>query len=237
MEHQTIRGRLLYTSDQEHRAGAERGREWFTITKHQDGRRILRAQSEIDDEPSVLRDIVYAVGPDWAPLDCFVRLTVGGAFMGTGWFRFGPNSAECETFTASEGRVRQRFDLPRWAPGFGSHALQSDAWLLNAYDLGKGRGKQLIENIFLSSPDHRGATGPMLFPMKVGMALVGEETVTVKAGTFDTYHFQYTDTTDLPKEHPPYDVWVTADGDCIFVKAQVTGYMQTSYELIAIERA
>ena len=36
--------------------------------------------------------------------------------------------------------------------------------------------------------------------------------------------------------HPDYDVWVTADEDSNFVKGGVGGYMQTWYELVALER-
>ena len=39
----------------------------------------------------------------------------------------------------------------------------------------------------------------------------------------------------LPEEHPPYDVWCTADEDFIFLKGEVGGYMQTYYELMEME--
>ena len=35
---------------------------------------------------------------------------------------------------------------------------------------------------------------------------VGEEEVTVGAGTFDALHFRFVGTPGLPQEHPPYDV-------------------------------
>ena len=37
-------------------------------------------------------------------------------------------------------------------------------------------------------------------------------------------------------EYPPYEVWVTADDDFILLKAQVSGYMMTRYELVNLER-
>jgi hypothetical protein len=40
----------------------------------------------------------------------------------------------------------------------------------------------------------------------------------------------------LPQEHPPYDVWCTADGDYVFLKGAVGGYMQTYYELTELWR-
>jgi hypothetical protein len=36
---------------------------------------------------------------------------------------------------------------------------------------------------------------------------------------------------NLPEEHPPYDVWCTADDDYLLLRASAEGYMQTHYEL------
>jgi len=38
----------------------------------------------------------------------------------------------------------------------------------------------------------------------------------------------------LPEEHPPYDIWCSADDDYIFLKGGVAGYMQTHYELVSL---
>ena len=70
-----------------------------------------------------------------------------------------------------------------------------------------------------------------------GRPKVREEEVTVAAGTFAARHFQVVDTAgNLPEEHPPYDVWVTADDDYLLLKAAVAGYMQTYYELVELRR-
>ena len=71
--------------------GQERGREFFTITVHTDGKRTLRAHCEIDDPPTVLRDVVLSLDSDNYPLDCFVRLTLDDKFEGSGWMRFTDN--------------------------------------------------------------------------------------------------------------------------------------------------
>jgi predicted dehydrogenase len=41
---------------------------------------------------------------------------------------------------------------------------------------------------------------------------------------------------DPVEEHPPYDVWCTADEDYILLKASAGGYMQTHYELTELIR-
>ena len=95
-DHRSIRGTIAYTSNKPERKGQERGREYFMINVHGDGRRSVIAHCEIDDRPSVMRDITYSLDGDWMPTDCFVRLTVDDRFMGSGWFRFADRFAECD---------------------------------------------------------------------------------------------------------------------------------------------
>lgn len=64
-----------------------------------------------------------------------------------------------------------------------------------------------------------------------------DEETTVEAGTFQSRHFQVTDTAgNLPEEHPPYDVWCTADEDYLLLQAEAGGYMKTHYELAELNR-
>ncbi|RME64667.1 MAG: hypothetical protein D6782_07845 [Alphaproteobacteria bacterium] len=125
--------------------------------------------------------------------------------------------------------------MPGPLPGFGNHAIVNDGYLLNLYDLSKGPGIQVTKSLLLSSPDHRGATGPMLFAVDLATEFVGSESVVVGAGGFDALHFRIVDVPGMPVAHPPYDLWCTADGDYILLKARVGGYMQTAYELVEID--
>jgi hypothetical protein len=229
-DHRSVRGTIRYTSNKPDRLGQERGREYFMIDTHGDGSRSCTAHCEIDDRPSVMRDITYSLDADWLPTDCFVRLAVNDRFMGTGWFRFGADFAECETYTAIEGRVSQRMETSGRLRTFQNHAIQCDAWHLRLYDR-KRHGVQMVEEILLSSPDHRGATGPLLFRAGLCIDFVGEESIAVVAGRFDALHFKFVSAPGLPVEHPPYDIWCTADGDFVFLKGVIGGYMQTCYEL------
>jgi len=235
-DHRSVRGTIAYTSVKPERRGQERGREYFMINVHSDRRRTCIAHCEIDDRPSVMRDVTYSLDPDWMPTDCFVRITVGDRFMGTGWFKFFADHAECETYTALEGRVRQRMDLRRPLLTFQNHAIACDAWHLRLYDRSQGPGVQGIEQILLSSPDHRGATGPMLFSIGIGIEYVGEECISIGAGSFDALHFRFVASPGLPQKHPAYDVWCTNDGEYLFLLGVTGGYMQTHYELVELTR-
>ena len=225
----SITGSIQYTSNQGHRMGAERGRESFRLDLHRDGSRVLAAHCEIDDAPAVVRDVNLRLDADNLPRECFVRIAVGGQFRGSGWFAFSPTEAQCESTTAVEGRISQRVPLQSPLLAFGNHAIINDAYAMSLYDLSQGPGKQRFF-MLLSSPDHRGATGPMIFPVQLAIEYVGEEDIEVIAGRFKARHFRILDV-GMPEEHPDYDLWVTADEHYIVLRATVTGYMQTAYEL------
>ena len=238
MAYRTLRGRIRYTSKNPQRMGEERGREWFTLTQQPDGTDVLHAHCEIDDEPMVARDVVAAMDHTTsAPRDAYVRLSVDHHFEGSGWFRFTRDYVECETFNYRDGRITQRIDIDSPVSWMQCHPIVGDALLMKLYDLQQGPGKTFFDNIMLSSPDHRGASGPKLFQLGFGIQYVGEETISVEAGTFAARQFQVVDTGQLPEQHPPYTVWCTADEDYLFLKAHAEGYMQTRYELVALELA
>lgn len=151
-DHRSVMGKVLYTSKKPERMNQERGREYFRIDVHADGTRTCTAHCEIDDRPSVMRDITYSLDKDWMPTDCFVRLSVGSRFMGSGWFRFHPQYAECETYTSMEGRVSQTMDLATPLVTFQNHAIACDAWHLRLIDQRKPGEVQRIKQMLLSSP-------------------------------------------------------------------------------------
>ena len=232
-DHATRTGRLLYTSKKADRMDEERGRERWTMTRHADGRRSLMSHGKIDDRPSVLRFVHLTANADWSPLDAFVRISVGDEFGGSGWFRFANGIAECETVTTLEGRVSQRVPYSGACPGFGGHAIQNDGWVCASVDLSKPGETQSLVHL-VSSTDHRGATGPSIALVRPRIIYTGDEEITVGAGTFKAHHFQFVGVEGLPEEHPVYNVWTTTDGDYVFLKGQVDGYMQTYYELVEL---
>ena len=245
MEHETIRGRLVYSSKKPALLDQVRGGEVFTITKHRDGSRTLRAQCAIfENSPKVLRDTTTTLDRDWQPTEAFVRIVVDDAFVGSSWYRFTADEIACEAITATEGRISCRMPLSGRLGFFVNHSLIADAMHLVAFDLAKGPGTQRIRNGFTVSLHHRGATGPMLIALPDGYSftLEGRETITVGACTFESYRWRYgiSDVADDADHgatlHPPYYIWTTTDGDYIMLKAAVTGYMQTYYELVELRR-
>lgn len=238
MLHRTVRGRIRYTSKKPEMMDVERGREWFAFTHHGDGSVTLRAQCEIEEPaPTVLRDVIYSLAADGRPRNLHVHLTVGDAFMGSGWFNMLTGTIECESTGPSIGRLSQRVAYDGELDGFGTHPIVGDGYLTRCIDVSKGPHRRTIR-VYVPSPDHRGATPPMAAEVKIDLEYLGEETVTVAAGTFACRKFAFIDTGGMggAVDHPHYEMWVTADDDAVFVQGGVGGYMATWYELVELDR-
>lgn len=237
--HRRITGHIAYTSKKPERLDRPRGREDFAFTHHAGGAVTLTAHCEIDEpDPSVMRDICLGFDAGGRPMDCSVRLDLGGAFLGSGWIRFdhAAGIAECESFGPAIGRVSQRLAIPADLAGFGAHPIAGDGWLTRCMDIARGPHRRLV-TVLLPSPDHRGATPPLLAEVRINLEYVGDEPRTVAAGSFACRHFRFAgEGVAGGNEHPPYDLWVTADADSIFVCGGVGGYMQTWYELTRLDR-
>ncbi|MEO0574195.1 MAG: hypothetical protein AAF004_01945 [Pseudomonadota bacterium] len=240
MRHRTVSGTILYTSKKPELMDAERGREVFCFTHHADGSMIMRARCEIEEpDPEVLRDIVYAIDANKVPQHLHVHLTVGDQLMGSGWFHHDQKNGviQCESFGPSIGRLSQQLETNGPFDGFGTHPVVGDGYLTSVVGLEPGQRKQV--RVFLPSPDHRGATPPMIAEVSIGLEYVGKESRTVKAGTFDCRHYRYID--DIGPgmggvTHPTYDMWVTDDDDAILVYGSIDGSMMNRYELVALDR-
>jgi len=223
LEHKTYRGKVAYIGDEV----GERGREWFAVTRHPSGSRTMQAMCEIDDK-AVLRDVTYSVNESWQPLDAFVRLTVKDTFMGSGWFRFTENLAECESFMADGGRVSQKMEVSGRIPFFGAHPVAGDCWCLGGFERKSGERVQVLRGGMMSSQLSNGASGPLLSRMNLAIEYVGQEAVSVPAGTFQTEHFRF-----LLEDRPAEDLWVHGE-DLLIVKIR-WDLLATTYQLVSLE--
>ena len=228
-------GRINYVSERPENTGALWGFETFAITPAKDGARSLVSHCELEfDGLRVCRDIIQSVHPDWHPIEGYVRLMVDEAFRGSAWYRFTDAECECEAFSVRDGRISQRFPLNRRPMrGLGTHAVQADAWNVAVLDWSKGPHREDFENNVMVSVHHLGATGPAIQPTTSGLEYVGEETITVPAGTFECRHVRYVGM--VTNNHPPYDLWVTKAEPHVFVFGRVEGYMASRFELVALD--
>lgn len=225
-----LKGKILYIGSD----GTERGREWFSFTHSQDGQRTLRAYCEIDDT-EVQRDVVYTMGPDWRPLDCFNRLHVKGRFLGSGWMRFTPELAELEVFNVELGRSGQRFKLEHPAQSLGAHPLTCDVLHLTQFDHARPERIQTLAGAWSTSPLPNGASGPWLENRPLTIEYLGPEKVTVRAGTFDAHHYRFV-LAPNPDGTPRSEECWCRHPDYVFIKVEVRGFLKNStYELVSLE--
>lgn len=221
-------GRIAYR----HRAGGGLwGVEDWSITRAADDVRTLVVHCEMafgaDD---VVRDSTLSVDAAFQPLDAYVRILNHGRWTGAGWFRFGADEAEGESWNSTDGRLSQRLPIARPMRGFGIHALMGDGWLSATFPFAKGPGHEhFFGDNLLHSLHHFGATGPTLAISTSGLRYEARETVTVPAGSFDCHRVAFVGMTNA---HPPYTMWISAaDGDFLYVRGEVEGYMDAVFEL------
>ena len=227
-----LRGRVEYKA---RATGEVWGFEDWSITRGADGMRTFAAHCELAfGTEHVVRDNILSVHPDFHPHDAFVRIMNKGVVSGSGWFRFTDTQAECESWSADYGRISQNYPIVRPTRGFGVHAVQGDAWLAATFPYDKGPGHtQFFGRNLIHSLHHFGATGPFIHTSGSGLKYVGDETVSVPAGRFDCYRVAFA---GLTNDHPAYDMWLTKDGEFLYVKGVVEGYMDASFELVSLIR-
>ena len=133
-EHVTRRGKFEYQTDTANFLSALWGQEHFTLTRHRNGDCVLRAFCNLDDEPALIRDVIQRVDAEFHPRDCVVRLTKDGIFKGSTSYHVTFNEIRYEGLTRDEGRIAGQLDINRTVRGFGTHALNSDAWLVARFN-------------------------------------------------------------------------------------------------------
>ena len=212
-------------------AGAEWGFERWGMTRGADGMRVLNAHCEMAfGEDAVVRDSVLSVDADYSAHDAYVRIMNHGEVTGSGWFTFADGSATCEARTKAQGRISQTMPIARPFRGFGIHAVQSDGWLAAVFPFDRGAGHvQFWGRNLMHSLHHLGATGPFFTTTHSGLEYIGAQRVEVPAGVFDCHRIAFRGITN---DHPPYEMWLTRDGDFLYVKGVVGGYMDSVFELV-----
>ncbi len=227
-----MRGRVSYRSRTD---GTEWGFEDWSITRGADGLRVMQAHCEMTfGGETTVRDSTISVEPDFHPRDAYVRIMRGGRLTGTGWFLFSDTEATCESWNEENGRISQRMPVARPLRGFGIHAVQGDGWLGATFPYDRGPGHtQFFGRNLLHSLHHFGATGPYIVTSGSGLEYVGPETVEVPAGSFDCHRIRFV---GLTNNHPAYDMWLSRDGDFLYVRGVVEGYMDSEFLLESLAR-
>ena len=210
------------------------GFEDWRITLEADGTRTLNAHCEMKQgDEEVLRDSTLAMDADYQPREAYVRICNQGERTGSGIYWLGEDELQAECLTDGEGRMSSRVPIARPLRGFGIHAVQGDAWLAAAYPFEKGPGSEWYAGKNpVHSLHHLGATGPRVELSTSGLRYIADEEVSVPAGTFACRKMELA---GIVNDHPPYYFWISTDGDCLFVRGTVEGYMDSYFQLESLE--
>jgi len=200
-----IQGYIAYLEGTNTAAPKEFGREFFSVSIQADGLRTMRAICEFDAE-GITRDVTYTVGPDYKPIECYVRVATEKKPTGSGWFRFTDDLAEGEIFTASDGRLSQRIKVPERVKAFGSHPICSDILRLAHLKAERPDETQILKDCMNSSPLAHGESGPILGVRDYSYAYKGVESITVGAGSFECKRFDW-----AVRAGKTLCMWTTAD--------------------------
>ena len=183
METQT--GTITYIRD----AGGVQGRDEFTRTRMDDGSLVVQART-VTEDTQVVRDVNHLLAPDNRPLSSHIVQWINGTRTGDGWFLADGGGVSVSTWLARQGVICQRIETAAWPAFIVPHAVICDAFICARYDHGLG-GRQAIDGGIRSSPLANGLTGPLGDLMAcVWLTRLGNEDVTVPAGTFTADHFR-----------------------------------------------
>jgi hypothetical protein len=206
--HRAYSGRISY----KHPDGSERGREWFSATAHDNGRAV-RALCEIYAE-RLVRDVSWSLDAAFNPIEGYVRIVEDSKVTGSSWFNFNNDAVDCEAVTTAYGRVSQRVRSHAPLRFLGLHPLFGDGLLAAPRGIERPGDEDVINSVTCSFSVN-GESGLIAHPQSVGVRYLGEEEVTVPAGTFLARHYQFR----WQSWWAPADYWVFGD-DYTFVQAK-----------------
>lgn len=199
--------------------GEVNGSEEWHVTVHPDGSRTLQTRNRLD-QAGYQRHVTHRVAENFRPLEITSVYWVKGEWRGTGLFSIDGNALEAIVKTP-DGLIRQSRTVPDNF-SFIPHPLQTNAWPTWYYDKTKG-GPQTMTVYDMDAGAQ--AVSSMLGKMyEQTLAYVGEEEMTVPAGTFTTDHFRIDDAVDLyitgPDAIMVRFVWKPADRDYVLTELE-----------------
>lgn len=198
-----------------------RGQEYFRMIAHPDGHRTMMASKNMFSN-NRQHNIVMRVDETFRPLDVFASYNYPDGFKGSVRVTVDGDLLQASSF-GPIGRTDHEVRVPE-ALAVITHGEGLNAW--NASVLDPDDESEASEPVTMARTSYfispvRDGDGPVLGKIRQAeLTRVGEETITVPAGTFDTIHYS----TGI------LDVWAMK-GDRILVKQTFRGenYLLTEY--------
>jgi len=199
--------------------------EWFTISVNPDASRTLRVVT-VSPDASLVRDSSQVHDASWAPLEGYLRLIRDGELFGSLVRKVEGGTVRSYYFDG-EGRVTQGERDVLEGMTFGFHSVAANPWKFAQHT--GAPGPQPLP-VLTHSLTWNGGTVGLGEVSSTELELVGKETITVPAGTFECDHYVWSTEVDGVIE-----VWTTGE-ERIYVR----GHQHTRdivYELASLDRA
>lgn len=219
-----VRGRIAYLDLDRN----ETGREYFSTTRYQDGSRTYRCECHFSDL-ELVRDVTLTLGPDWRPLDAYLRINHQGKAQGAGWFRFGGGEVICTVLDAHAVQHKFTRAYSGAAPAFGSHPIINDGLWTALFDLRRPNVVQRLGDCITYSKQTVGKESIGIETFDLDISYRGMEEITVPAGTFNCRSFAV----QLLGLKAPFMLWTWGD-DHLTVK-ETWAEMPVTYELAELQ--
>jgi hypothetical protein len=162
----------------------DRGWEKFYMNAYADGSRTMTMWHDLKARNAQFT-VVLRVDADFRPQEAFLSYWVANGFKGSTLIR-----VDGETLTASANGPAGLYEQSREVPrvfSIGTHPLSADGWHMWG-DSGEAGVAQTSTLYSLEASDDI-TKPPLGTPLELTFTRLGEETITVPAGTFETIHY------------------------------------------------
>jgi hypothetical protein len=217
-----VAGRIAYRNA----AGAETGHERFELVSHSGGH-VLRALCDMA-AIDLLRDVTLAMDANWRPIDGFCRIIKHGTRAAASCFALTPASVDITTFLGDDTCLHQHIALSAPLDYLGLHPLQGDALIAQIRGT-SAPGTFISIAAVTNSISPNGDEGLTGTTTTIDVAYLGDESLTVTAGTFAARRYQLRWRSDWPAA----DMWIEA-ATGVFLLMRWT-MIEDWYELTALQ--
>lgn len=173
--------------------GARRGGERFELAVHADGSRTLSISSDLTSRNAWFT-VVLRSAADFRPLEAYADYWNGGVHKGSALFRVEGERVVAESRGNASGLQRSEVVVPaRFS--IGSHPVSADGWHTASHDPARP-GKQSISlySVEAGADPAKPVLGTLV---ALDIEYVGEETIEVPAGRFETRRYRLAGMNDL----------------------------------------
>lgn len=173
--------------------GTLQGTERFTLTRHSDGSRSLQMLADLRSRGSWF-NVYLHVDADFRPVTAFATYWTAGLLKGSGLFEIQGDALRATSRGPVSGAQSRATAVPAWF-SIGAHPVSGDGWHTAHYDR-QTRGVQALSlySVDAGADQSKPVLGTLL-PLSV--EYLGEEQVTVPAGTFMAQRFRLAGLNDL----------------------------------------